>query len=890
MDSALTRLVRSTVVADVAHSEARVAARPVVARAKLSIPTSRLPLVPRTTLTSRLDGDFRVALVSAPAGYGKTATLASWATTVDEPLAWLSCDSTDVEPARFMSGLLATIAASWPGAADDAFVLLNRDAANTYDAAVAAANGLADAGERGVIVIDDLHLAAPDRRILAGFIDALPDRFRFVAGTRTDPPLSLGRLRVRGELLELGSDELRFGQQELADFFSVHDVRVTPDELRRVHTLTEGWPAGVQLATIAMDRGGERDGFLEEFTRTDRSIGDFLLTEVLEYLPADVVEFLLATSVLESFDADLCAEVTGTEDAALVLDRLLAANLFLVPLDAVGSWYRYHHLFGAFLRTRLASLGTSKLHAAHDRAGRALHARGDLAGSLQQAAAIDDATRVGEILQHAIGHAMSLPDGDGAAVQALRLWLHQHGEAAVGDEPERVVEFLIGLNSLGVGNDAPGWLGRIERAHPDADGALRALIRGAWAEHHMRRGEPAAAIAHHEAALVAVGGHPPRDGLLPLLYTALARAHVQADDIRAADAVVQHALDHPVANRVADEVRHPALAAYVAARSGELLQAARLADDAWRTADELGLGAYEPGRIFAGLAHVQVLVERHDDEHAAELLDHVERVSGTTNRLSFRSLIVLQQARTARALGDEARAAGLLDHARVVHESPDAVLTHVFDEEAAMQALRFDPRRAASCIERLSPDRPATGVLRARLALVEGDDRVAASLLADLPPPSTRRDAVERGVLTALSVLASDVEAANRHLHAVLAQAQPEGLIRTITDTGPNVHRLLKSYPPNALEERYVDDLLSIAGRTVAPVRRQSATTLVEPLSDREVTVLRYLSSRLTYQEIAAALYVSLNTLKSHVRAVYRKLGVASRSEAVVAGREHALI
>ena len=180
--------------------------------------------------------------------------------------------------------------------------------------------------------------------------------------------------------------------------------------------------------------------------------------------------------------------------------------------------------------------------------------------------------------------------------------------------------------------------------------------------------------------------------------------------------------------------------------------------------------------------------------------------------------------------------------------------------------------------------------MRARLALLDGDDRRAAALIDELPAPATRRETVERAVLRALTTLERDVDEANLHLGDALATAEPERLMRTVVELGPDVHRLLKAYSPAPSQERYVDELLAAAGRVVAPVRAEVATDLVEPLSEREVTVLRYLCSRLTYQEIAGALYVSPNTLKSHVRSVYRKLGVASRADAIAAGRRHALI
>ena len=211
--------------------------------------------MPRPELLARLDADYRVALVSAPAGYGKTATLAAWAAGWRDQLAWLSCDPSDAEPSRFMSCLLSAISATWPGVADDAFVLLERDGAETYDSAVAVANELAAIEQPGVIVVDDLHLAAPAPAMLGAFIDALPDGFRFVAGTRSDPPLSLARLRLRGELLELRGDDLRFVPGEMSDFFRLHDVTLAGDELLRMHELTEGWPAGAQLAAIALSVG-----------------------------------------------------------------------------------------------------------------------------------------------------------------------------------------------------------------------------------------------------------------------------------------------------------------------------------------------------------------------------------------------------------------------------------------------------------------------------------------------------------------------------------------------------------------------------------------------------------------------------------------------------------
>ena len=670
------------------------ATRTVVAATKLSIPRSRRPLVARPALSAELDGDYRIAIVSAPAGYGKTATLASWASTHADQVAWLSCDALDAEPTRFMSCLLTTVSATWPGVADDAFVLLDRDGANTYDAALSMANELANVDGPGIIVVDDLHLAAPAPTVLAAFIDALPDGFRFVAGTRADPPLSLARLRLRGELLELRADDLGFEAKELSAFFALQDVALDDGDLVRMHDLTEGWPAGVQMAAIALQRGAERSDFLEAFATTDRAVSDFLLSEVLGSLPPELVEFLIETSVLEMFDAELCAAMTGVDDAARVLDRLLAANLFLVPLDDPVRWFRYHHLFGAFLRARLASLGRGRVRAAHARASEVLEARGDVAAALRHAMAIGDADRAGRILRTSISSSMGMPDVAEDAMRAVRLWLHEQGEARVESDPVWVLELLIGLMGLARPQDAVMWIERIQRAHPEADGPLIALIEGTWNEHHQTHGQPIEALRHLDRAGDAVGWRPPPDsGLLTLLFVSKARAHVQAGELELAEAALDEGHSHPVGNALADEARNRGVAAYVAAVQGDLHRASHLSRAATEAADGLGLGAHELGRVYTALALVEQHVERHELEQASAASVAARAVVDANRRVNVQSLAMFQEAQLARALGDEAQSSALLVQASLCFDEPDEALRRVLAEEAIAHALRFDPAR-----------------------------------------------------------------------------------------------------------------------------------------------------------------------------------------------------
>jgi LuxR family maltose regulon positive regulatory protein len=402
----------------------------------------------------------------------------------------------------------------------------------------------------------------------------------------------------------------------------------------------------------------------------------------------------------------------------------------------------------------------------------------------------------------------------------------------------------------------------------------------------LYNGEAERARTHATAAIDAVGATPPNRGLFPVVHAPLIRANIQAGELDAARAAVERASVRTTGNALADEVRIPAYAAFVAAADGELSRAEHLAAAVERRADALHLRIGEPGRIMAGLARVESRLERNEWEAAGELLDAVRAGAEASHRAPFQSLVALHEARLSRATGDQEAAQAQLLQARLLLAHPDETVQRVFAEELVQQALRFEPAHAPALIEVLDPSRIESQLLRVRQLLIDGSTRAAADALTPLPAPTSRRLSVERDVLWALAWLDRDVETANDHLRQALLESRPERLIRSIIDPGVDVHKLLMACTPDSELGPYVEDLLSASSQVVAPRRTEVPRRIVEPLSAREVTVLRYLCSRLTYEEIAAALFVSLNTLKSHVKSVYRKLGVASRAEAVAAGRE----
>ena len=334
---------------------------------------------------------------------------------------------------------------------------------------------------------------------------------------------------------------------------------------------------------------------------------------------------------------------------------------------------------------------------------------------------------------------------------------------------------MIGLITLTGPDDAPSWLERVRRAHPDADGELTALIEGGWNEHHQYRGQPLEALRHLRLATDAVGGEPSDRGLLPLLYTSTARAHLQAGELDEAGAVLERARTHPVGNVLTDDVRNPGIAAFVAAESGELSAAETLARSVALSVDQFDLRSPEVGHIFSGLALAEVHLERGDDEQAVQMLEEATRATDASHRPTLQSLVALHRARLARVLGDESDAAALLAQTRLLYPDADGAVRQVFGEEAVAQSLRFDPTRADALLRDLDQGRVTTRILHARLALLAKDARAARALLADLPPPTTRRARVERGVLRGLSLLESDVEAANVALAMRSRPPSPSG-------------------------------------------------------------------------------------------------------------------
>ena len=856
---------------------------------KLTIPRPVGPRVGRTPLTERIERSAqRFVLLVAPAGFGKTTTLAEWATSTDADVAWLSCDESDSEPAQFWSGLITAVTSRWPQAGYDAALILERSPDAQRQLVTSLGNDLAGLEHPGAIVIDDIQFARSTQRMLLSLLQALPPHVRLILGSRRDPAFSLARLRISGGLLELRGEDLAFSQDETAAMFALAGVPLEAGHLDRLHALTEGWPAGLQLAAMALHHSDDHGRTIDAFASTTRAMSVYLVDEVLEQLSAEFVDFITMIAVLDEFDVALCEAVTDDPAAPARLEELVSADLFVVQVGDVEERYRFHRLFRTFLRARLMSLGGDLPRKVHERAIRALEERGDHLAALRLATMTGDTRRAAEIVTKNLLTSLNVADCRVSNV-AVRAWLREYGANAVFDDPEQLLLFVAELAVSGR-PEAEEWLTRLAQAHPDPDFSLRGLLHAVQMEQYLGRGHPEQALRHSQLAADAIREASRYHPVLAVLPALRVLAYMSAGDLphaRASLAEPAGPLDHPIL----ENLTRPALRAWTALQEGELTTARRMAAQVLERAPEYG-AHNSLGAIVASVVEAALSIESGELKTAEQLLTAAEAQAQMNGRTVLQSLASRWLARLATARGDETAASAYLTEAKVVFRSPSPALRAEFALEELRQAIVFAPERGAQLVPQL-PDRMEATLLRARLAVTQGQLSLAAELTDALSGAGTIRERVEWGVLRALAEFTHDPGAARASMRSALLLAQPEGFSRTILEQGAAVPVLLESFSPDGQLAIYADDLATMANRDmgIAPPRPSaSAAASARQLTAREVTVLRYLQSRLTNREIASALFVSENTLKTHLKSIYRKLDVSSRREATAAGQASGLI
>ena len=889
---------------------------------KLYMPASRPDLVSRPRLADRLDEGLARGLivVCAPAGYGKTVLLADWARRGGHSAGWLSLDAGDNDPARFWRHAVAALDRARPGIGDRVAPLLGSPAPSSFHGLVTALINELAGEEEVLLVLDDYHVigSAQVHQSLAFLVEHRPAGVGVVLASRSDPPLGLARLRARGQLTEIREAELRFTPAEAGELFQ-HAASALPDaSVAALAARTEGWAAGLQLAALSLRGHEDAAAFVAAFTGSHRYVLDYLAEEVLEQQDEQLRAFLLETSVLDRLSGPLCDAVTGGEGSQALLEEAERAGLFLIPLDEVRGWWRYHHLFADLLRARLQQ----------EQPGRAAQLHRNAAAWYSEHGLAEDA----------IGHAAAA----GEMLWAARI-IEQHfnlvhrirGEAATIDR-------WLSVLPAGVVRSRPRLL--LAQAHIAADSGdpevVEPLLDAAecaprdWADEPF---EPTAGVA--ASFLINV----PAMTTLHRSYLAQLHGDAEATAAFATQTLAEIKPDERALSATAHGFL--AVAEWLCGRLTEAERAFASSVIGWRETGQLTLiawGYYQlvlirhaQGRLdaaaltceqalhslvtsgrpppaagpsYTGLAEIAYqrdeldLALRHATEGIA-LCRQFVYTPPLANGLA--TLAMIRQA-----TGDPAGALEAITEAGQAAPGPAGLLNPVPARRARLLLAQGDLAAATRFAQDngLGPDdepdytRESGHLVLARILLAQDRPGQALALLDRLHAAAKAQgrtgSLIETGALRALALAATGEDSvAVTVLAEALLLACPQGYVRVFADEGP---------PMAALLGRLI--AAQRTGRTAAGVplgylaRLQRAfgpgrpgpdpvpSGIVDPLTSRELEVLGLLAAGRSNQAIAGELVVTLDTVKKHVGHVLGKLGAANRTEAVARARELSLI
>ncbi len=912
------------------HGHARPPESSELLSTKLAPPRPHSALVSRGRLVDQLDEglEHKLTLLSAPAGFGKTTLVSEWIAARSErqdslSVAWVSLDAGDNDPARFWRYVITACQAFDATVGESALALLPTSRRLPFETVLTTfINELARLKRRGVLVLEDYHVitSTPVHETMAYLVDHLPITLHLLILTRSEPSLPLARLRAHDDLYELGAADLRFSLEETRAFLQqALPFPLSAETITRLEARTEGWVTGLRLLALALQgRKDPRDleRMLVTFTGSHRHILTYLVADVLSSQPEALQEFLLQTTFLNRLTASLCNAVTGRNDSEHMLERLERANLFLIPLDDVGQWYRYHALFAeAMQHEAWRRLGEASLRLLYDRASHWFEQHGLLAEAVEVTLSARDFARAAALIEDLMG-----PSSVMSELLTLFRWVEQLPEEVLQEHPTLCLAYATGL-LFSMDRSDPATLARIqpllemaerrwqaEGNRPRLGEALGFRSQLAWWQ-----GDLTQAFAAADQSLELL---PEQEKFWRATNTlAIGIKEMLAGKIEAARKAVLEAraifesVGNPYGVRAATiELGEASF------RQGELHQEARLCRQLYTEAAEdpldmasalIGLAAlsYEWNELQEAEQQVSQALDlgrRHADLIGKRYTEQFVMVPG--------SLVL---ARVLLARGETVRARQLLQELLVLTQERH---WHYLHREMLAELARYslavadlaEAQRWSAVITQLGEDfrlvqQEREAYIFARLLIAQGETSPALGLLerwqVEAHTQKRTRSELEARVLVSLAYFThKDLPQAGEKLKEALALALPEGYRRLFLDEGEALATLLRAVLLDVREEAlaaYIRDLLLAfarhqLGQDVLP--HNAPELLIEPLSVQEQRVLRLLAAGRSNPEIAQELVVSVNTVKSQVQSIYRKLNVKSRWEAGEAARRLKLL
>jgi len=892
---------------------------------KLYIPPPRNNAVVRSDLIERLNEGFhrKLTLISAPAGFGKTTLLSEWIASYKRVAAWLSLDEGDNDPARFWSHFVTALQMIVPNIGAEALSTLQSPQLPSIESILTSLlNEIATLVNDLILVLDDYHAinSKPIDSALAFLIERLPQHMHLVITTREDPDLPLARLRARGQLTELRAKDLRFTESEASEFLNrTMGLSLSPKDVAALESRTEGWIAGLQLAALSMQGHQDIAGFIQSFTGSHRFVLDYLLEEVLHRQSESIQKFLLQTSILERMSGQLCdavlldSSINGQE----TLEHLERANLFIISMDNERRWYRYHHLFAELLRNRLSRAYPDQIPDLHRRAS--------------------DWHAGNNIFREAITHAITAKDWTRAAdfmerLDELRLsgetntqlgWFEAFPPQVLHDRPRLGLGFAWTLFMSNQADRAEQQLDQLTPLVQDAPSLLGEMYVIRMMVAARRFDTPAFyALAQQALSRVPPEEASPRSRILITLGVAYEE---MSGDIVSAKNAFREAYELSESSSSISVVGNaplPLIAlAYLAdykCLEGNLSNTAKIYEQAIELAEKWG-GQSSLALCFVQQGRASLLYEWNDLDGAASALQECFRIGELwkSPRLLVPAYGLSALVMQARGQPEEANA--LIHRAEQAARDPYAS-PYDLGMLALYQINLWIAQENFLAIEQWERDhdsewRSQTGrardaltivLMRARIARYYRmrDDSTLSQARVLLEPALEQSHAsglmfyvVRLLLLDALALYAQrKTESALTTLKQALALAEPENYVRSFLDLGKPMEEFLSwSLEGKVLDEphqrAYVSKLLSQFDTNVSvEIKQPIGNALIEPLSPRELDVLRLIAQGLSNREISERLFLALSTVKGHTRIIFDKLQVQRRTEAVARARELGLL
>jgi LuxR family maltose regulon positive regulatory protein len=882
---------------------------------KLYVSLTRPNVILRPRLIERLNQGLssgsKLTLISASAGFGKTTLASEWITGSGRPVAWLSLDEGDNDPTRFLTYLVAALQTSTTNVGAGAMAMLQSPQPPPAESILTSLlNDLAAISDNFVLVLDDYHLIDTQAvdQVLTFLLEHQPPQLHLVIATREDPPLPLARLRARGQLTELRAADLQFTPAETAEFLNqVMGLNLSDGDVTALETRTEGWVAGLQLAALSMQGHQDAASFIKSFTGSHHFVLDYLVEEVLGQQPESIQTFLLRTSILDRMCASLCdailcdSSVSGQE----TLEYLEHANLFIVPLDSERRWYRYHHLFGDLLRQRLGkNLSQKEVAELHIRASEWYEQNGVMHEAFHHALTAGDFERAARVAEDA------WQEMERSFQTAAWLgWVKKLPDGMVCSHPRLCVLIGWAYSDAGEIESSETYLQNAERTLVDATGqgelkSLEGNIALIRASNAQNQGNLVETVKYAELSLQLI----PEDdvylrasAIITLEFTHWTTGNLE-ESLQGMYAWIENMQN--LGNQAF------AIASVFAVADMQVILG-RLSDaekSLWQAIQQASALGWEAESITTH-HHLGLAMLAHERCDEAVTTQHLK----TADELGQRSTLVdwshrwnIAQAQLKASAGEWDEAIKFLDEAKRGYiKNPIPMVQPVEARKARiyLKQGRLDKAQAWVRERSLSvkDDVNYLGeyeyltLARTRLAerSFEGVGQLLERLLALAESQKRTGSVIEILLTQALFHQAQgDQPQALFALERALTLAEPEGYIRIFVDEGEAMRLLISDFRLTIatrahLLSGYVDRILDFFpqpkkdGLQSKIDNLKSKILLVEPLSERELEVLRLLRSELSGPEIAGRLIVSLNTLRTHTKNIFNKLGVNNRRAAI---------